>query len=190
MGPPPEIMEAMIRDMKMMDPNMKPGTAHAIHLHGDGQGHITETIEEVPMMELLPIFGEEPPMVQEQKDDKKKDEKKPEIKADKPKEKEKPKENPTADKGKNEGVDMFKVLDAGDRMQRKATHQLKEKLTPAINQIFGGPEPKVVLPKLNQGPGVHDITPEYLAQRKEAMAKLTDAEKAALDPNQIHPDAA
>lgn len=36
MGPPPEIMEQMINDMKMMDPNMKPGTAHAIHLHGDG----------------------------------------------------------------------------------------------------------------------------------------------------------
>lgn len=55
MGPPPEIMEQMIRDMKMMDPNMKPGTAHAIHLHGDGQGHITETIEDVPMMEIIPM---------------------------------------------------------------------------------------------------------------------------------------
>lgn len=46
------------------------------------------------------------------------------------------------------------------------------------------------LPKLNLGPGVHEHTPEYLAQRKAAMDKLSASEKAALDPNQIHPDVA
>ena len=42
---------------------------------------------------------------------------------------------------------------------------------------------------MNLGPGVHKHTPEYLAARKEAMDKLTAEQKAALDPNQIHPDA-
>ena len=80
MGPPPELMQQMIHDMKMMDPNMKPGTAHAIHLHGDGNGHITETIEEVPLAEVLPpppiIEVVQPPQVApEVKKDEKKEEK-------------------------------------------------------------------------------------------------------------------
>ena len=90
MGPPPEIMEQMIQEMQMMDPNMKPGTAHAIHLHGDGQGHITETIEEVPVMGLIPlplIEEQQPPQVAPVVQEAKKDEKKPENKADKPAEK-------------------------------------------------------------------------------------------------------
>ena len=131
----------------------------------------------------------------QKKDDKKPDDKK---KADKPNEMEAKDEkkdvtknvvvhkvDAAAAQGQNEGglLDLERAIEIGDRMQRKAAHQLKEKLTPAVNAVFGGQQPKVDLPKLGQGPGVHVPTPEYIAQRKAAMDKLSASEKAALDPN-------
>jgi len=87
--------------------------------------------------------------------------------------------------------DVMHMVEVGNRMQRKARHQIEEKVKVAIEGMFGSGQDPAVAKKIHDAmalpPGVHEQTPELLAKRKQVMDSLTAEERASLDHSRLSP---